>query len=139
MAAVDVQGTVILMGAVNWKDGIKLGGTPALLESVELAPLAPVPFPPPSGPIFGACTSGFSSGQTMLLVNPNKMGHNVAGDPIVCMGAMYLQMGPTGNPLPCQPVMGIGTSSVLATLPACKANDIMTFVGGMNFAGAKEK
>ncbi len=136
---VNITGALILTGNTNWEAGSKIENQPilALPNGDETSkPLAPVPYPPPSGMPFSQCTSTPPSGQKMkLLVNPNASGHTVGGDPMVTINSMFLQ-GTTSFPT-CQPIMGIATTSVVATMPVMTKNDKSKSMGFMNGAGGQ--
>jgi len=137
MPDIEIQGSVILLGSVNWiptSGKLTHVGQEVLalpLNDISNAPLAPVPFPPVPPEPFGSCTAGFAAGDVKLLVNPNATGHTYNGDPILSLGSVWLQE----NTLPCQPMMGIGTGTAIATLPLMIVTNVSQCVGFMNGAG----
>lgn len=136
---VNITGAVILTGNTEWEAGSKIEGQEILALPVgddSSKPLAPVPYPPPTGLPFSQCTSTPPTGQKMkLLVNPNASGHTVGGDPMVTINSMFLQ-GTTSFPT-CQPIMGIATTPVIATLPVMTKTNRSSSMGFMNGAGGQ--
>jgi hypothetical protein len=135
---VKITGTVILSGSVEWEVGTTYNTDPIVALPTSppdetLKPMAPVPYPPPSGPP-AACTSIPSPNQKVkFIVNPNEAGHTIGGVPMVSMGAMGLQH--PGNNVPCQPITFMGTTGALTPLPVVTEPDLMIAIGPMNGAG----
>ncbi len=149
MAGIDIQGVIVILGAVDFQTAagdpadstsgdVTLNGVAAIASApgeLGIAPLgglAPVPYPPPpASQPFTDCTSGFARASIIYTGGPNAIA-TANGVPFVTLGSFFLEKGPA---VPCQPIVGIGKSTVIATTPIMLITDSLTSPGFMNGAG----
>lgn len=148
MAGIDVQGVVVILGAVDFQTSagdpadstsgdVTFNGVAAIASvpgeiGTVLGGLAPVPYPPPPATQpFQDCTTGFATASIIYTGGPNAIA-TANSVPFVTLGSLFLEKGPAA---PCQPIVGIGKSTAIATTPIMLITDSLTSPGFMNGVG----
>lgn len=127
---VNITGTVLLTGAVEWVAGTTIGGSPIVTEDEKWQGLAPVPVPPPNTGDVCPCVPPVPD-TVENVVTPGT--NTVGGQKMVVMGGMYIQK---SSGKTCQPIMALSGQTVFNGTPVVTENDLMMFVGFLNGAGA---
>lgn len=125
---VNITGTVLLTGNVEWEVDSTIEGVAILTEADTLTGMAPVPIPPPN--TGDPCPCG-PPGDVENVMTPGT--NTVGGNKMVVMGGMYLQK---GGGKTCQPMMAMSATTVINGTPVLTETEAAMIMGILNGAGA---
>lgn len=129
---VNITGTVLLMGSVEWESGSTIEGKRILTAATDdkLTGMAPVPIPPPNTGDPCPCIAPIpDSVEPVMSPGTNTVG----GEKMMVMGGMYIQK---SSGKTCQPMMAMSAKTVINGTPVLTEVEAMMIMGMLNGAGA---